>query len=278
VRYTSAKSHSTDLYRRRTHLYRLRTFSILALAGPDDDAVLGKNGHQRRRLALLAILAAADEQGRSRDQLLPLLWPEATQSHARHSLEQLLYAIRMSIDEDVFAGVDPLRLNPMVVSSDVGEFRSALKRGDLEAAVEEYRGPFLDGFYLSDALEFDRWLDAERTSLERKYTGALERLSQSAEAVQDYATAVRWRRKLAETDPVSSRNATGFIRALMNAGDHTAALQYAQHYEAVLAQELGTRVGRSVANLVAEVCANTHNGRLADSPGVSNILEGAAQR
>ena len=243
--------------------YRLRTFGTLALAGPADDTLLGKHGHQHRRLALLAVLAAAGEQGRSRDQLLLLFWPDGTQSRGRHSLEQLLYAIRSSIDEAVFAGVNPVRLNPDVVSSDVGGFQSALARGDLEGAVEVYRGPFLDGFYLSDAPEFEQWLDAKRARLERSYSGALERLAQSAEATQDHATAVRWWRKLAETDPVSSKNATGLIRALMNAGDHAAALQYAEHYEAVVAQELGTSVGPAVANLVAEVRAKTKTERIA---------------
>jgi len=247
---TPAKPHSPDRY-------RLRTFGTLALAGPEDATLLGKHGHQRRRLALLAVLAAAGERGRSRDQLLLLFWPDATQSLARHSLEQLLYAIRSSVDEAVFAGVNPVRLNREVVSSDVGDFQDALERGDFAGAVEQYRGPFLDGFYLSDAPDFEQWLSAERASLERSYSGAVERLAQSAEAVQDHATAVRWWRKLTETDPVSSKNATGLIRALMNAGDHAAALQYAERYEAVVAQELGTSVGPAVANLVAEVRAKT---------------------
>jgi TolB-like protein/DNA-binding SARP family transcriptional activator/tetratricopeptide (TPR) repeat protein len=253
---TSAKSHSADRY-------RLRTFGTLTLAGPEDDTLLGKHGHQHRRLALLSVLAAAGEQGRSRDQLLLLFWPDATQSHARHSLEQLLYAIRSSIDEAVFAGVNPVHLNPDVVSSDVGDFLGALERGDLEGAVKEYRGPFLDGFYPSEAAEFGQWLEAERARLERGYTGALERLAQNAEAAQDHVTAVRWWRMLAETDRVSSKNASGLIRALMNAGDHASALQHAERYEAVVAQELGMSVGPAVANLVAEVRAKTRTERVA---------------
>jgi len=243
--------------------YRLRTFGTLALAGPADDTVLGKHGHQHRRLALLAVLAAAGEAGRSRDRLLVLFWPDGTQSRGRHSLEQLLYAIRSSIDEAVFAGVNPVRLNPEVVSSDIAEFQRALERADLEGAVEMYRGPFLDGFYLSDAPEFERWLDAERARLERSYSGALEGLARRAEGAQDHATAVRSWRKLAETDPVSSKNAAGLIRALMNAGDHAAALQYAEHYEAVVAQALGTSVGPAVASLVAEVRAKARTERIA---------------
>jgi DNA-binding SARP family transcriptional activator len=207
------------------------------------------------------MLAAAGEQGRIRDQLHTLLWPDATLAHARHSLEQLLYAIRTWISDDVFAGANPVRLNPMVISSDVGQFQAALERGDLEAAVDEYRGPFLDGFYLNDAPEFERWLDARRAILERSYIGALEQLAETAEASRDYATAMRRWRKLAETDPICGKNATGVIRAMMNTGDHAAALQYAQHYEAVVAQQLGVRVAPAVANLVAEIFAKVRTER-----------------
>jgi len=233
--------------------YLLATFGTLALAGPGDSTVLGTHGHHRRRLALLAVLAAAGERGRSRDQLLTLFWPEATQSRARHALEQLLYSLRNSIGESVFATSNPVRLNGDVLTSDVGAFNAALERCDLEAAIEEYKGPFLDGFYLDDAPEFERWVESERARLATSYADALDRLAHRADAEHEHAAGVRWWRKLAEADPLSSRHATGLIRALVNAGDHIAALQYAERYEAVIAEELGTSVGPAVARLVAEV-------------------------
>ena len=237
--------------------YLLRTFGPPALVGADDDTFLGQHGHHRRRLALLAVLAASGDRGRSRDQLLLLFWPDATQTRARHSLDQLLYALRSSLGESVFEGASPVRLNSQVMSSDVGAFNAALERGDLEAAVEEYRGPFLDGFYLNDAPEFEQWVEAERSRLAASYAGALERLARAATAASDHSAAVRWWRALAETDPVSSKYATGFISALTNAGDHAAALQHAKRYEAVIANELGVSPGPEIATLVDEVRAKT---------------------
>ncbi|MGI9044868.1 MAG: AfsR/SARP family transcriptional regulator, partial [Gemmatimonadaceae bacterium] len=238
-----------------TPRFRLQTFGTIRLVGAADETVLGDHGHQRRRLALLAVLAASGERGRSRDQLLGLFWPDVSQSRARHSLEQLLYAIRTSLDASVFAGMNPVRLNAAFVSSDIADFADALVDEKLEAAVEMYRGPFLEGFYLSDAPEFEQWLDAERARIERSYTETLERLAKDAEDAGDFAASSRWLRKLIDTDPVSSRHATGLIRALMNAGDHASALKYAERYEAIVAQELGTSVGPAVAELVAEVRA-----------------------
>jgi TolB-like protein/DNA-binding SARP family transcriptional activator/Flp pilus assembly protein TadD len=233
--------------------YRLATFGTPTLVGPGDSTVLGSHGHHRRRLALLAVLAAAGDRGRSRDQLLGLFWPEATQGRARHALEQLLYLLRSSIGESVFATSNPVSLNADLVRSDVAEFGAALQRGDLEAAVEQYRGPFLDGFYLEDTPGFERWVEAERAHLADSYCDALARLAAGADAAKDHATAVRWWRRLAEADPLSSRNATGLIRALASAGDHAAALQYAERYEVLVSEELGVSVGPMVADLVAEV-------------------------
>jgi TolB-like protein/DNA-binding SARP family transcriptional activator len=237
--------------------HRLTTFGTLSLAGPDGDIVLGDHGHHRRRLALLAVLAAAGDRGRSRDQLLPLFWPEATQSKARHSLDQLLYALRGSVDESVFAGVNPLRLNLDVIESDVGGLRTALERGDLEAAADTYRGPFLDGFYLSDAPEFERWVESERSRLAASHAGALERLARHADAAGEHDSATRWWSALTDVDPLSSRYAAGRIRALVAAGDHAAALQFAQRYEAAVAEELGTHVDPAIAALVSGVRAGT---------------------
>ena len=233
--------------------YRLRTLGTLGLSGPSDRQVLGARRHHRRRLALLSVLAAARDDGRSRDQLLALFWPESTEARARHSLDQLLYAVRSSVSEEVFDGVNPVRLNEECVSSDVGIFLTALDRGDAAGAATEYRGPFLDGFHLDDSPEFERWLELERGNLARRYSSALETLADNAEATGDQRLSVQWWRKLSEADPLSNHYAVGLMRALMRIGDHAAALQCAQRHEAVLARELGMSAGPEVAKLVAEL-------------------------
>ena len=238
--------------------HRLTTFGTLSLAGPEGDVVLGEHGHHRRRLALLAVLAASGDRGRSRDQLLPLFWPEATQARARHSLDQLLYALRRSIGDAVFASANPVRLDPDVMGSDVRDFTEAMERGDVRAAVEAYGGPFLDGFFLSDVPEFERWVESERSRLAASHASALERLARAADAAREHDSATHWWRTLTEVDPLSSRYAAGRIRALAAAGDHAAALQFARRHEAVVAQELGTRVDPAITTLVNEVRAGVH--------------------
>lgn len=234
----------------------LRTLGTLRVTDAAGQPALGDHGHQRRRLALLAVLAAAGDQGRSRDQILALFWPEVDQSRARHSLEQLIYSLRNTLGADLFSGSNPLRLNPDVIASDIGSFMEAIRRGDLAAAVGLYQGRFADGFYLGGAPEFEQWMDTERNRTDAVFTGALEKLAESAETAGELTAAAGWRAKLADADPLSSKHATNLIRALMNAGDYSTALQHAERYEALVARELGTGVGPAMAALVTEVREN----------------------
>lgn len=231
--------------------YRLETFGKLSLSG----GATGSLSHQRRRLALLALLAAAGERGLSRDALLGYLWPDSTAENGRHSLEQLLHALRRSLGDAVFSGVNPVRLDPDIIASDVNDFERALARGALAEAVGLYKGPFLEGFYLNDAPEFERWASVERARLANRYTEALSRLADDAERAGDHAAVVGWRRRIADVDPVSSRSALALMRALVAAGDRTSALQHARVYEALVQQELGSAPDPSIARYAAELRA-----------------------
>lgn len=196
---------------------------------------------QRRRLALLAVIASAGRRGVGRDRLLSLLWPGSEPEAARHSLYQALHAVRRSLGgDDVFLGSATLQLNPERITSDIGEFLDAVEEGAHERAVRLYRGPFLDGFRLDQAPEFDEWQDAERVRHAREFAAALEQLAAAAAARQDHAAAARWWRRLAAAEPVSTTAAVGLIESLVAAGDRVGALQFAGVHTALVRQHLET--------------------------------------
>ena len=251
-------------------IYRLETFGKLTLSGP----TAGKLSQQRRRLALLALLAAAGDRGISRDQLLAYLWPEKASATGRHSLEQLIYPMRQALGY-IFSGVNPVQLDAARITSDVSEFDHAVERGDWAAAVALYGGPFLQGFYVEDAPEFERWTETERARLAQRYAESLDRLAAQAESVGDRAAAVQWRRRLAEADPVSSRHALGLMRALVASGDRTAALQHARIYKALVQQELASEPDPSITEYVAALRAGRDDER-ARTPATPPVAEQAA--
>ncbi|HEX6106583.1 MAG TPA: protein kinase [Gemmatimonadales bacterium] len=233
-------------------MLRLTTFGGLVLH-QDGQLHTGPAG-QRRRLALLAIIAAAGRRGVGRDKILSLLWPDSDPEAARHSLYQALHAIRRSLGSDeVFLGSGTLQLNDAVVGSDVVEFEDAVEQGGHEAAARLYRGPFLDGFRLENAPEFERWQDAERLRHAREYAAALEALAASASARGDHVAAARWWRRLAAAEPVSTRAAVGLIEALVAGGDRAGALQFAGVHAALVRQHLETEPDEAIERWIARL-------------------------
>lgn len=219
-------------------MLRLRTFGGLTLARGDDPPMTGA-ATQRRRLAILALLAVARNAGMSRDKILGYLWPESGLDEARHTLNQLLYAQRQLFgDPDLFAGRKTLRLNPEVVWSDVGSFEDALDRGDLEAGVAVYRGPFLDGFFVSGAPDFEHWAESQRTRLADRCRTALITLSDRARDERRAEEAAEWCRRAFELDPLSTAVATRLVAALSRIGDRMGALGIARRHTEALRNEL----------------------------------------
>jgi TolB-like protein/DNA-binding SARP family transcriptional activator/Tfp pilus assembly protein PilF len=248
--------------------FRLQTLGSLTLYDRSGTPMPGQ-GSQRRRLALLAVLAAAGERGRSRDSLLALFWPDAPQERARHSLEQQLYAIRTSVSNEAFLGVNPFGLNPEVIRSDVTEFERALAENRFEDAVAEYRGPFLEGFALSDALEFEPWVDGERARLANAYARALEALAMAAERRSDFQGAAEWWERRAAHDPYDSRVAQCFMRALDASGNRARAVQHATTHERLLRQELGVQAAPAVSSLADRMRAEPRAASTVTAPDVA---------
>jgi DNA-binding SARP family transcriptional activator len=232
----------------------LKTLGGLAIL-VDGKALQGAPA-QRRRLALLALLAGAGERGMSRDKLLAFLWPESDAERARHALAQLLHILQRDLGEDAcVTGTTELRLNSAVLRSDLEEFREALRRDDRERAIELYAGPFLDGFHLDGAPEFERWIDEVRAPLAAEFAGALEAQAVIAGRRNEHGQAARYWRRLAALDPLNGRIAVGLMVALRDAGDRAGALRHARVHEELVRQELGGIADPAVAALAESIRA-----------------------
>jgi DNA-binding SARP family transcriptional activator/TolB-like protein len=230
-------------------ILRLETFGTARLLCGHESAP------QRRRIALFALLAVAGDRGMLREKLLGYLWPESTADNARHSLDQLIYGIRRAYGEEVLVGANPVHLNVDLVSSDVADFERAFSAGDFEKAVGAYAGPFLDGFVVPDAPEFERWATVERQQFEEKAARAFDHLAHEASARTDHARAANWLRRRAALDPLSAHGAVLLMEALADAGDAASALQHAALYERLVRQELDSDPDPVVTTLAAQLRA-----------------------
>jgi serine/threonine-protein kinase len=240
---------------RRSNLpFRLRVLGSPAVL--DGDRPLSGAPAQPKALALLGLLAAAGARAVSRDRLLAILWPESPSDRAAHRLAQLLYSLRRALGpDDLFLGSTDLRINSALVRSDLDTFREALAQGDHAGAVAAYGGPFLDGFYLDDSAEFERWQEEERTALAADYARALEAVATTAERRGDHArSAAAWRR-LVDLDPLAAGPVIRCIDALAAAGDIGGAVRVGQLHDARMHEELGRPGDPGVASLLERLRA-----------------------
>jgi DNA-binding SARP family transcriptional activator len=229
---------------------------LLTFGGPglvhDDGSVAPRV--RPPRLALLAALAAAGERGVTRDRLMALLWPDSDDARGRHSLRQSLYTLRQELGRDVvLARGAALVLDDAAVASDIADFRAALARDDRRCAVAIASKPFLDGFYLPGAPDFERWVEAERARFATMVTGALHALAREASDAGDRRAAVEWWRQLVALDPLSGHVAAGYAQALATDGDRARALDFVRRHEALVRRELDAEPDAEVRRLGAKL-------------------------
>ncbi|MEX2284016.1 MAG: BTAD domain-containing putative transcriptional regulator [Gemmatimonadota bacterium] len=165
-----------------------------------------------------------------------------------------LHELRRALGDDALQSQgDDVVLNAAVISTDVDAFLSANQSRDYETAVTWYAGPFMDGFFASDAPELERWIDGERDQLARTYSNALEQCARARAANGDTNAAVDAWRRLAALDPYHARIARELILALDAAGDRAGALQHARVHTTLMQEEFGAEPDPEIMALVEKL-------------------------
>jgi DNA-binding SARP family transcriptional activator/Flp pilus assembly protein TadD len=239
-------------------MFSLKLFGEVSLEGADGR--LSGRAVQRQRLALLALLAAERCAGMGRDKLTAFLWPDSDVERGRALLSNSIYVLRQTLGEGAIVGNgDALRLDPEVVRTDTGAFEHALEMRAPEEAASLYRGPFLNGFFLPGAGEFERWVDSERQRFVRLYSQALESLAERHDETGEPRSAVQWWQRLAAHDPYNSGVALRLMRALAAAGNPAGAIRHAQLHETFLKRELEIGADAEVLELAERLrCEQVH--------------------
>lgn len=157
----------------------------------------------------------------SRDALLAAFWPDLDEEHARNALNKSLHFLR----EALGANALPSRGRAWVtvdgdrVECDAVAFRSALARGDAEEALALYQGSFAPGLHVSDAPDFQDWVDGERRYYGGKARVAGLELLHHALEQKEATEALRWARLLDRIAPHDEGAVRGSVAAHVAVGD-----------------------------------------------------------
>lgn len=226
-------------------MHILSTLGGLSIVGPGG-APTGL-APRRRALALLTLAASSTKDGISRDQAMGLLWPELDAANARNNLKQTVFAIRHTLGVDVFDHTTPnLRLDAGRIAVDLHHFERALAVSAHDDAVADYAGPFLDGFFLPNLVEFERWVERVRQRLALGYARALESLAVKARLSGDLAAAVHWYRRLVDHDPLSTTSVLGLVSTLAEASEPLEALEVYRLHRKTIREEFDAEPDRKL--------------------------------
>jgi serine/threonine-protein kinase len=239
------------------HEFRLDLLGKLDLTNKNGTRVLSIVA-QPKRIALLAYLASGHgEPLKRRDRIVSSFWPDVDADKGRHALRQALYVLRGSLgaatlinDGDEEVGIARDRL-----WSDVTAFEEAIDADRPDVAMGLYRGPLLPGFYLSDVIGFEHWLDRERVRLQRLATRAASRLAADREGSGDAAAALHWGRRAAELAPFDELVLRQLLRLHARLGDRAGALFAFETFSRRLREELEAEPMEETVELVSQIRA-----------------------
>ena len=205
------------------------------------DRELGAVLRRPKLLALLGYLTIARPSGfHRRDTLVALLWPELDHAHARNALSQAVHALRQALGREVLRarGEEELGISEEGISCDVREFETALEAGQVEQALDLYRGSLFNGLHLSEVPEFERWLDEERERVRRRACEGAQRLIDRDETARNLVGAARWAQRLTELSPFDETAVQRLVELLDRAGDRAGAVRAYQEFARRLGRDL----------------------------------------
>ena len=169
--------------------------------------------------SLLAYLIMHCKRSHLRDELGAVFWGDRDDIHARHSLNTALWRIRRLVGKDyLIADSNSVQFDPASPFwLDVIEFEKRVnnkeaKPADLAAAVELYRGDFLEGFY-------DDWCIEERYCLESLYLKELIRLMDWHDAHGNAREMLAYAQKYLARDPLMEDVHLAAMRSFVTLGD-----------------------------------------------------------
>lgn len=222
--------------------------------------------------ALLAYLALSPGRPQRRELLCALLWPDLSQSDARHNLSQVLSSLRSLLgDRDaatpfLLANRQSVQVNPdAVFEVDTLAFARLLEQsrshqharprqcpdcaGRLREAMALYQGDFLPGLSVAAAAEFDEWLTVQRERWHHQALDAAGRLADYHEARGELTEAEAYARRQIALEPWREEAHRQLMRLLAHGGQRSVALAQYELCRQALAETFGVEPAAETTRL-----------------------------
>ncbi len=235
----------------------------------------------RRKNRALVFYLAAHDRPLTRDHLLALFWPDHDRAAAQHILRTMLSDLRKATGERLYVEDETLRLASDTFV-DARTFAAALESphgralGEADApallaALDLYRGPFLEGFTLADSPEFDDWTASERDRYRIMAIRGFVRAAHIHEGLRDYGASLQALERGLAFDPMQEDLQRDAMRLHYLNGDRAGAVRRFEALCKVLGDELGVPPMPETRALYDAIITDT----LAASPAVPQAAPAA---
>ena len=255
----------------RLSIYLFGSFSVR-----QGEQVLTGAFRTRKERALLAYLAVEQRQMHRRESVAELLWPERPEGYARTNLRQALLGLRRAIGEDYIRVSDEMiQVEPsQLIWLDVDAFRTIYWKtlnhahqsvesctecaNNLQAAIELYRGDFLEDVCLADAHGFQEWCVFHREQHFRYLLSALQSLSTYNQRQREYELAHQYAWRYVNLAPLEEAAHRQLMTVLALSGRRTAALEQYHACSSLLSKELAVEPSSETQALYEEIRDGKH--------------------
>jgi DNA-binding SARP family transcriptional activator len=213
---------------------------------------------QPKTAALLVHLGVAAPPGalHRRDRLVGLLWPELDQTHARTALRKAILQLRRTLGPDALAtrGDEEIGLADGALWCDVVEFDDCVEKSYYSRALELYRrGDLLMGFHITEAHEFEDWLDRERTERRDKAAACAWGLAARLEEGGDFTVATQHAKRAAALAPSDERMLRRVMKLLDRLNDVAGAITVYDDFAKRLKRDHGAEPSLETKKLLKEI-------------------------
>lgn len=207
-------------------------------------------------LRLFMRLALQADTPHARKTLAFLLWADVSEAEALANLRRHLYLLRNALPEilqpALIISTQKVTFHlPSTAWVDVTAFeREAFSNAEMESAATLYTGDLAQG------VEADDFILLRREELRIRYLGLLRNLAQTYLEKKDYATSLRWARKLILQDPWDEEAARLCMTAEAMSGNRSAALVVYKTLEENLHNEIGAQPMPETMSLYRDILHN----------------------
>lgn len=228
--------------------YLLRLLGTPCLEGPEGPVPIKSIKGQ----ALLWYCASHPDKLFPRGHISLLLWPNTDQHLSRNSLSSMLVRMKkgfplwpLSVDAEQIGwnvthdeiDVDLVRFEELTACANA-TLRSRDDMQRLEAAVNLWRGPFLQEFELADCEEYGDWVLQTRQMWELRIMGTLLSLISFFSETGSWEKVALYCRKALAIDPLQEDAHRSLMQALARSGDRVGALMQYLQCQQILEKEL----------------------------------------